>query len=128
MRGKAGTAWEKLTQILNVLICGQGNNAALLSSPQASTVCLVDDNAVCDAGREEGHPIRKRCPFRVVVEGNVRQAVAESCKQQRNMPGEPSELQCLREGRETLAQRQGGRWWRGHGGDLGNSKAVVWAT
>ena len=82
----------KLTQILHILIRGQCDKTTLLLRPHARTVRLVYHNAVRDAGGQKGHAIRKGGPFGVVVEGDVRQAVAERGQQQRDMSSEPGKL------------------------------------
>jgi hypothetical protein len=103
-----------LTQVLDVLIGSQSNNTALLSCPHAGAVGLVDYYAVCDACRQEGGAVGEGGPSRVVVEGDVRQAVSQGSEEQRNVAGEPSKLQSLGEGSKALAQRHRGGRWRGH--------------
>jgi hypothetical protein len=122
-----GAVW-KLTQVLDVLIGSQGHNTALLSCPHAGTVCLVDDDAVRDAGRQEGGAVGKGSPSRGEVKSNVRQAVAQSREQQRNMSSEPGKLQSLRKSSKALAQRHRGWRWGCHCCISAAVAAVVWAT
>lgn len=116
MRGNAATQSQggTHTQILHILVGGQREDAALLSCPHAGAVRLVDDNAVCDAGREEGDAVGEASPSRVVVEGDVAQAVPQRSEQQRNVSREPRELQRLRKLCKALAQRLVGGRRRGH--------------
>jgi len=101
-------------QVLDVLIGSESDDTTLLACPHAGAVGLVDDNAVCDACRQEGGAVGEGRPSRVVVEGDVRQAVSQGSEQQRNVSGEPSKLQSLGEGSKALAQRHRGGRWRGH--------------
>jgi len=72
---------EALTQVLHILVSSQGNDTALLTGPHAGAVGLVDDDAVGDARRQKGNAVGERGPSGVVVEGQVRQAVAQ-CREQ----------------------------------------------
>lgn len=98
-----GRLFGRLTQVLYILIGCQREDPALLSLPHASAVCLVDDDTISDACREEGGTVGEGRPSRGRVEGDVRQAVAECRQQQRDVAGEPGKLQCLRKSSKALA-------------------------
>lgn len=67
-----------LTEVLDVLIC-QHLNRRTLSLPTLLTraEALKDDDAVGYGSRDEAQAVGELCPTRVVVEGDVRQAVTE---------------------------------------------------
>lgn len=86
-----------LTEVLDVLIGSQGHDTALLSGPHAGAVRLVDDNAIGDTGGDKAGAVGESSPLRVVVEGDVRQAVSQRGQQQGDVTSEPRKLEGLRE-------------------------------
>ena len=65
------------------------------SGSLAGTECFVDDDSVGCCGCYKGSAVGESCPARVGVEGDVRQAVAESAEEEGYMSNKPAKLECL---------------------------------
>ena len=67
--------------------------SACLALPRTSfgTYPFVYDNTVCQGSCKECSAIAKASPCRVVVEGDIGQAVSESAEKKRDMASKPSE-------------------------------------
>ena len=74
------------TQVLNILVRGQHHRALLLGSwTEASSVCLVDDDAIRCSRGNECNPVGDLGPSGVVIEGDVGEDVSEDTEQEGQM-------------------------------------------
>lgn len=82
----------RLTQILYILVSQklERNGLRLGAWLEASSIGLVDNDAVGSDSRDECQSVAELCPFGIVVEGNVGQSVASYREEEGSMANEPA--------------------------------------